>query len=270
MNVSPLFISHTQTPPLEEPLEAGFDHVTKHAKSATVIFIAARDRGFDAALSQGLADFLFGVVSPISEHFIGTTPRATARLLDRRNCVHQFDGTLRIVNVGSGVLDRQRHTIGISDQMTLRATLTAIRGIRPCFLPPKTARTEQLSMTAHERLIWPASPSSLSNISQIACHTPSCCQSRSRRQHVMPHPQPSSCGRYSQGQPVFSTNRIPVRQARSETRGRPPLGFGGSGGNSGRIRSHNASGNNGLAMRSSLTRVRDASSPRTYLHGEFT
>ena len=36
--------------------------------------------------------------------------------------------------------------------------------------------------------------------------------------------------------PVFSTNRIPVSAARSDTRGRPPLGFGGSGGSSGAIR----------------------------------
>src|SRR5262249_2492683 len=84
------------------------------------------------------------------------------------------------------------HPFGVGDQMTLRAPLAAIRGIRPCFLPPKMARTEQLSMTAHERLISPARPSSLSSVSQMACHTPACCQSRSRRQQVMPHPQPSS------------------------------------------------------------------------------
>jgi hypothetical protein len=64
----------------------------------------------------------------------------------------------------------------------------------------------------------------------------------------MPLPQPISAGRYSQGIPVFSTNRIPVSAARSDTRGRPPFGFGGSGGISGAIRAHNASGNSSFAM----------------------
>jgi hypothetical protein len=47
-------------------------------------------------------------------------------------------------------------------------------------------------------------------------------QSRRRRQHVIPDPQPSSCGSICQGMPLRRTNRMPVRHARSETRGRPP------------------------------------------------
>ena len=41
---------------------------------------------------------------------------------------------------------------------------------------------------------------------------------------------------------------IPVSAARSDTRGRPPFGFGASGGMSGAIRNHNASGNSSFAM----------------------
>ena len=63
--------------------------------------------------------------------------------------------------------------------------------------------------------------------------TPAWYQSRSLRQHLIPLPHPISAGKYSQGMPVFSTNRIPASAARSDTRGRPPLGFGGSGGSSG-------------------------------------
>src|SRR5262249_1667883 len=153
MDVSPLLITHTQTTPLEEPLEAGFYYVPKRSKSATVVFVAVGDRRFDPALPQGLADFFLGVVSSIGENFVRTTPRPSARLLDRWNSIHQRDGALRIVHIGASMLDRQGHPFGVGDQMTLRAPLAAIRGIRPCFLPPKMARTEQLSMTAHERLI---------------------------------------------------------------------------------------------------------------------
>lgn len=49
------------------------------------------------------------------------------------------------------------------------------------------------------------------------------CQSLRRRQHVIPEPQPSSRGNICQGMPLRSTNRMPVRQARSDTRGLPPM-----------------------------------------------
>ena len=43
---------------------------------------------------------------------------------------------------------------------------------------------------------------------------------------------------------------MPVRQARSHTRGRPPCGFGSEAGRSGSIKPHNISGTSASAMRS--------------------
>jgi hypothetical protein len=60
--------------------------------------------------------------------------------------------------------------------------------------------------------------------------TPAWYRSRSLRQHVIPLPQPISEGKYSHGNPVLSTNKMPVNAARSGTRRRPPFGFGGSAG----------------------------------------
>jgi hypothetical protein len=49
--------------------------------------------------------------------------------------------------------------------------------------------------------------------------------------------------------PLFKTNTIPVKAARSVMRrGRSPLGLGGSGGNSGAMTVHNASLINGVLM----------------------
>ncbi len=67
------------------------------------------------------------------------------------------------------------------------------------------------------------------------------------RRYIM-LPQPISVGRYSHGVPVFSTKRIPVKQARSEIRGRPPLGLGGSGGICDFICSHSSSVSSGFAI----------------------
>ena len=73
-------------------------------------------------------------------------------------------------------------------------------------------------------------------------------QSRNLRQHVMPLPQPISLGRSSQPMPLFKTKMIPVKTLRSSRRGRPPLGFGGSGGNSGATSAHNSSLTRSLFM----------------------
>lgn len=76
-----------------------------------------------------------------------------------------------------------------------------------------------------------------------------CCQSRRRRQHVIPLPQPSSWGSISQGMSLFKTNKMPVSAARSGMlRGRPPLGRGGSGGSNGATIAQSSSLINSLLM----------------------
>ena len=71
---------------------------------------------------------------------------------------------------------------------------------------------------------------------------------RTRRQQLMPEPQPISAGSISHGRPERSTNRMPVSAARSDLRGRPPFGLAVSGGSSGAISAHRPSGRSGLAI----------------------
>jgi hypothetical protein len=225
--------------------------------------VAMGNQRSDTSLPQRLANLGFRIVGSIREHFVGTLAGCATRLPDRWNFIYQRNGHFRVVAVRARVGNRQRCAAAIHHQMTLRAILASIRGIRARFCPPKSARTEQLSIADVDQSIWSATP----NSSKRSCHTlfqiPATCQSRSRRQHVMPHPQPNSWGRYSQGQPVFSTKRIPVSAARSATRGRPPFGLRRSRGNSGLIRSQSASGNSGLAIMSSLTcRLADQVGPK--------
>jgi hypothetical protein len=52
---------------------------------------------------------------------------------------------LRVMDVRGGVNHRQRNPVPVAGDMPLRAVFPAIRGIRACLHPPKTARTEQLS-----------------------------------------------------------------------------------------------------------------------------
>lgn len=64
-------------------------------------------------------------------------------------------------------------------------------------------------------------------------------------------PHPSSCGSICQGIPLRRTKTMPVRHARSETRGRPPCGRRARIGKKGSTRFHNRSGSNAAAIRRS-------------------
>lgn len=248
MNIVTLFITNTQTPLIEQPIKRSLNNVTEFAKTTTVLGVTFSDQWFDLALSQRLANLLFSIVGTIREHFIRTPARAALRLLDRRDSIDQCNGHLRIMNICPCMFNRQRRALTVNNQVTLRAVFAPICGVWACFRPPKSARTEQLSMAEVDQSIASAMPNSSSSACHIFCQIPAACQSRRRRQHVMPLPQPISWGRYSHGVPVLSTNRMPVRQARLGIGGRPPLGFGGSGGMCGSMRCHNSSVSSGLAI----------------------
>jgi hypothetical protein len=206
------------------------------------------DDRFDAPLAERPADFCLRVVCAIGINFRGALSSSAAGTFDRRDRVDQRHRLFAVVDVRAGVEERQRRPLAIAHNMPLRAIFAAIGGIRAGLRPPKTARTEQLSKIALSQSISSASPSSSNNKRQICSHKPASCQSRSRRQQVIPEPQPSSWGKYSHGQPVRSTNRIPVSTARSAMRGRPPFGRGCFAGNNGSIRDHNCSSSSGLAI----------------------
>ena len=69
--------------------------------------------------------------------------------------------------------------------------------------------TEQLSTISRDQSMSPSRESQFRSAKCIRSQTPSACQSRSRRQHVMPEPQPSSRGNICHGMPLRSTNRMP-------------------------------------------------------------
>ena len=115
-----------------------------------------------------------------------------------------------VMNILAGLDDRQRCSVSVANHMALRAILAAVRGIGASHLPPKSARTEQLSNTTLDQSLASANHSSSSNTCHSFYQTPANCKSQSRRQHFIPEPPPSSGGRNSHAQPVRETNKIPV------------------------------------------------------------
>ena len=248
MDVIALFVTYPQSPLLEEPGEDALDDAAVFSQSASMGGVSLCYLRNDPLGSQGSANLFLGIVGPVGIQLSWLFAPSTARALDGWDRIHQWNRQLGIMDICSGLDHRERDPFAIADEMPFRAVFPTIRGIGASFRPPKRARTELLSTTALDQSIRSANPSSSSKTCQTFCQTPETCQSRSRRQQVMPLPHPSSGGSNSQAVPVRATKRMPVRANRSETRGRPPLGLAFSGGRRGLILSHKPSGSKGLAI----------------------
>ena len=185
------------------------------------------------------------------------TPKRSAHLAgDRRHGLDQRQQLGHVVPIGSCQSHGQGDAVRVSHQMMFRAFFPAIRGVGAWLGPPKTARTEAESTTAREKSIWSARRNWLSKTRWMLFHTPAFCQSRRRRQQVMPEPQPISWGRSSHAIPVLSTKRMPVRTARSSRDLRPGyrnrlVRFGSNGS----MMCHSSSSRISLAMRSLLALI---------------
>lgn len=220
MDVAASFITDAKTSILMQPRKATLNNPPINPKTTAVVATSFSQNWLDTPSAKLLA-MCFAVVSSVTKHRNRTPKRPANFTCDSRNVVNQRQQLCDIVTVGAGQSHRQRDTVGISHHMVFRALFATIRWVWACFRPPKTARTEAESTTAREKSSWSACRNLLSNTWWILSHTPASCQSRRRRQHVMPEPQPISRGRSSQAIPVLSTNRIPVIAARLERGFRP-------------------------------------------------
>lgn len=210
VNIIAAFIANAQPTKLMHPTQRPFHHPAVLAPPAAMRRVPLGDDRLDPESAQGLAVWL-RIIAPIALHPLGAATRMTDLASHRGNRLDQRQELSHIVRIRTGEDDRERDAATIRDEMMLAAGFGFIRGIRACFYPPCTARTEALSTTARDQSIWSAACSFAKSRSWRAYQTPAACQSRSRRKQVMPEPQPISWGRYSQGMPVLSTNRIPVR-----------------------------------------------------------
>ena len=248
MDVIALLLTDPQSPLLEEPAEDPLDDAAVFSQTAPLAGIPSCDPGNDPLGPEGPANLFLGIIGSVRIQLHWPFAPSTARAFDGRNRIHQWHRQLGVMDIGPGLDHRKRDPLAIADEMPFRAVFPAIPGIGASFRPPKSARTELLSTTALDQSIRSANPNSSSRTCQIFCQTPETYQSLRRRQQVMPLPHPSSAGSSSQAVPVRATNKMPVSANRFDTRGRPPLGLGFSGGRGGLIISHNPSGSRDLPI----------------------
>ncbi len=210
MDVGRSFIPDAQAPELMQPGDGPLDDPAGGPEAAPMRRAALGEQRLDPALAQ-LPPMRLGVIRPVAldDGWAGPGPAPTPP--DRWNAVDQGEELGDVVGVRASQGRRERDALRVAEDVVLTPRFAAVRGVGPRFFPPNTARTEELSTMARDQSMRSAPWSWASNAAWIRDQTPACCQARSRRQQLMPAPQPSSWGRASHGIPVRSTKRMPVR-----------------------------------------------------------
>ncbi len=248
MNVSATFVADAQAAKLMQPTQGAFHDPACLAQPAAVGRSAAGQLVGDSTLLQPA---MVGgtAVGAIALHDLRPLARTTDLAPHRGDGGNERLEWAAVMDVGRRHERAQRQALGIGAKMMFAARFAAVGRVGPGLKPPKTARTLLESTTARDQSIRSAACNRRSSSWWSFFQTPAFCQSRKRRQQVMPLPHPNSCGRSCHAMPLLSTNRMPVSAARSGTRWRPGnLARRFFFGSSGWMISHNESVTNGFAI----------------------
>lgn len=252
MNVGTTFISNTQPSELVQPGERSLDHPAQLAQTAIIIRTTSRQQRLNAFHMKHHFP-VRRVIRLVGDDRIGTPPRRAHFAAHSRDRVDQCEQLCAVVDVRRRDRCDQRDAARLRNDMVFRAGFSAVRGVRAGVFAPPTARSDAESTTARDQSMRSAAFRCASSVSWSFCQTPAACQSRRRRQQVMPQPQPISCGSISHWIPVVRTKRMPVKHARSGVGFRPGLRVRrGLTGRMGSINAHKRSSTSCLAIRASL------------------
>ena len=234
MNTGTTLVANIESAKSMEPSQRALDDPARPPKATAVRLVAPRQERRDAALPQFRAVPL-GVVATIALEAAWFATRRTGSSADGRHRIDQVEQLGDVVPVGGGQPRDERNPLGVGKNVMFRPGLAAIGRVRSSFFPPRSARSDALSTIARAKSSSPRRRNSVSNAPCSRFQTPARCHRTSRRQHVLPQPQPISFGSMFHGMPLRRTNRIPVSTARSAMGLRPAcwrsrrLRFGSSG-----------------------------------------
>jgi hypothetical protein len=220
MNARTPFVSHVESTKSMEPRQRAFDHPARAPQSAAVRPAPFRQLAGDPAALEGVPVRL-RVIAAVALHQARLAHRPTRAAAQGGNTVDQRQQLRHVVPVRRREARDDRNPVGVGKNMMFRPGLTAIGRVRSSFFPPRSARSDALSTTARARSSRPRRRNSVSKARWSRFHTPARCHRTSRRQQVLPDPQPISCGSIFHGMPLRSTKRIPVSTARSGIGFRP-------------------------------------------------
>ncbi len=247
MDVGAALVADGQAAEAVEPGQRALDDPAVPAEPVPALDTPPSNARFDVTPAAGPAAGRI-IISLVGVQLIGSAAGSSGGTPDRRDGIECGFEHQAVVPVGRAQQAGQRRAPAVNHNMALRARFATIGRVRADFLAPLLAGTVALSRAARLQSTCAAAPSRFNSSRWSRSHTPALCQSRRRRQQVMPDPQPISRGSISQGMPLFSTNRMPLSAARSSSGGRPPLGLGRGGGNSSATADHSSSETRGFAI----------------------
>jgi hypothetical protein len=247
VDVEPAFVADGEPPKLVEPCEGSLDDPAMTAKLLAGVEAPSGDAGLDLAAATSVAAAAV-VIGLVGVQLVRPASRSAALAADRRDGVDQRLEWHAVVDVCAGQEEPERNPAAVGDQMALGAWSASVGRVRPRSRTPFLAAIDELSTQARLQSIRFASCNRRSSSRCSRSQTPAACHSRNRRQQVTPDPQPISAGSISQGMPVRSTNKMPVRAALAGTGGRPPFGFAAARGSNGSMINHSESGTRGLGI----------------------
>lgn len=220
MDIGAAFIANGQPSEAMQPSDGPFDDPPADAEAAAMRRPTPREDWRDTAGPETVAVRL-GVVAAVALKYTRLSAGAAASAAHGGEGVDHGIEVSDVVDVRGRYLCDERDAARIGDEVVLGALLAAIGWVRSSFFPPRTARTEPLSMTVQRWSRRPRRRSSASSASWSRCHTPARCHWTRRRQQVLPEPQPICRGNICHGMPDRRTKRMPVRMARSGIGVRP-------------------------------------------------
>src|SRR5277367_1659676 len=254
MDVGAFVETRPQSAKLMEQCQTLLHDVAKDSQSAAVRRSSSRDGRGDVAARQ-LHSVGIRVVTSVRHDLLRLAQRRARLAGDRGDRVDQRNQLGYVVAIGSGEDRGKRYTARINNDVVFRPVFPAVHGAWSRFFPPCTARTDDESTITRDKSICSPARSWFNTRWWSCSQTPARRHSSRRFQSVMPQ-QPISWGKSSHGMPVLSTNKMPVRQTRSGTRGLPTPGTYGCLGRIGSTRFHSSSETNNLLIVSSLTAMR--------------
>lgn len=191
VDVISLLISHPQAAEAWLPANRPLDHPAVAAQPHAALDSAPRDSWRDASLAQRGPQRPV-VIRLVGVHLLRALARAAALAAHRPDCVHRPRQFLAVVDVRPGERHRQRDASAVYHLMAFRARFAPTRRVRPDGAPflrgAPLARTLTESMLARLQSSCPACSNRLSRSWRNLRHTPARCQSRRRRQQVIPEP----------------------------------------------------------------------------------
>ncbi len=119
MDVGPFVIPDARTTELIEPRESPLNDPAPPPQATAVLRAAHRQQRQNVTDPQAVPDRR-RIIAAIAEHADRPAPGSAAVALQGRNRIHEGQGLLRVVAIGSGQADRQRDALSITDQMSGR------------------------------------------------------------------------------------------------------------------------------------------------------